>query len=219
MFGRNSNQGFTKGFRPPLSAVPNPVLQGAGCGLVEGTLVATETGWRPVDTLRVGDTVLTFDGGLQPVVALIRDEIWGGSGPCPSSLWPLFVAAGVIGNRDDMLVMPHQGVLIESDSICDKWGDPFAVVPGAALEVLDGVERHEPYGTVEVVLPVFEEDNMVFADNGALLFCQSHWGVSAGILPKHGVAGNYNMLPLQKAMQLLEVTVMSDVLDYAVSVA
>ena len=203
---------------PPSYLTPDdPVLLGAGCGLVEGTLVATQDGWRPVETLRTGDELLTFDGGMQRVTTVLRDELWGGVGPCPRALWPLLVPAGTIGNLNDLLVMPHQGVLIESNEICDQWGDPFAVVPGAALEVLDGVERQDPYGSVEVVLPVFEEDQMVFADQGSLMFCQAHWGIGAGVLPKPGSDGNYNMLPLPAAFRLLQHSFRPDRLQYAIA--
>ena len=217
MFGWNNPVGPRATMAPPTQPLQDPVLLGAGCGFVEGTLVATQNGWNPIETLRAGDDVLTFDGGMQRVTALIRDELWAGVGPCPEALWPLFVEAETIGNRNDLLVMPHQGVLIESDEISDQWGDPFAVIPAAALEVLDGVERHEPYGTVEVILPVFEEDQMVFADHGALMFCQSHWGLSAGILPKNGAAGNYNMLPLAVAVRLLEMSAEPDKMSIAIA--
>lgn len=217
MFGWNPSQEAHAEMVAPAQNLQDPVLLGAGCGLVEGTHVATQNGWQPVETLRAGDDVLTFDGGMQRVTAVVRDELWGGIGPCPEALWPLMVPQGVIGNRHDMLVMPHQGVLIESDAIVDQWGDPFAVVPGAALEVLDGVEREDPYGTVEVALPVFEEDQMVFADHGALLFCQAHWGLGAGMLPKYGAAGNYNMLPLPAAMRVLEATCFQEEPHYAVA--
>ncbi|MCW9042645.1 MAG: Hint domain-containing protein [Pseudopelagicola sp.] len=201
--------------RPGRSATryQDPVLNGAGCGLVVGTTVATQDGWRAVETLRKGESVLTFDGGAQRVIGVIRDQIWGGIGACPAHLWPLHVPRGTVGNALDMLVMPNQGVLIESDEITDQWGDPFAVVPGAALAVLDGVERQEPFGTVEVVLPIFEEDQMIFTDHGALAFCQAHWGVAVGYVPKNGAAQNYNMLPLTVAARLLEESYMPDNID------
>ena len=195
----------------------NPVLKGAGCGLIEGTTVATQDGWRAVETLRKGESVLTFDGGAQQVIAVIRDQIWGGIGVCPRELWPLYVPKGTIGNREDTLVMPNQGVLIECDEISDQWGDPFAVVPGAALAVLDGVEAQEPYGTVEVVLPIFEEDQMVFVDQGALAFCQAHWGVSVGYVPKCRSTQNYKMLPLAVAARLLEASDRPDNTDFNVA--
>ncbi|WP_204113797.1 Hint domain-containing protein [Shimia biformata] len=192
-------------------------LQGAGCGLVEGTLVATDHGWVPIETVEAGERILTFDGGMQQCVAMIRDQIWSGPS-CPDELWPLRVKRDTIGNRHDMLVMPAQGVLIESDTVTDAFGDPFAVIPGAALEVLQGVTRQEPRASVELFMPVFGEDQMVFADNGALLFCQTHWGLAAGILPRYGVAGNYNMLPLDLAKRVLAKGDFGEILDYSVAV-
>ncbi|PSL22121.1 Hint domain-containing protein [Shimia abyssi] len=192
-------------------ALRDPVITGAGCGLIEGTLVGTPDGWTPIETLARGDEVMTFDAGFQKLTALVRDEAWHTEKLCPRTLWPLLVPAETLDNRQDMLVMPHQGVLIECEDVSDKWGDPYAVVPGAALDVLEGVERQEPYGTVETLLPVFEHDQMVFANHGLLMFCQSHWGVRAGILPRHGMASNYNMLPVKAARALLEVWLQDDV--------
>ncbi|SEO67735.1 Hint domain-containing protein [Salinihabitans flavidus] len=191
---------------PQLRQRIAPVPPGLGCGLIEGTQVATEGGWIAAETLRLGDRVLTFDGGLQEVLAVVHEELWCTIGPCPEACWPLLVPAGNIGNRNEILVLPHQGVLIETDRARDRWGDPFAVVPGAALAALPGVERLEPYGVVEVVKPVFAEDQMIFADHGALLFCQSYWGVDVGLVPRVGVPGNYNMLPLDAGLKLVRET-------------
>ena len=74
----------------------DPVLNGAGCGLIEGTTVATQDGWRAVETLRKGESLLTFDGGAQQVIAVIRDQIWGGIGVCPKA--PLAAARATRGD-------------------------------------------------------------------------------------------------------------------------
>lgn len=195
----------------------DPVLLGVGCGLVEGTQVATQEGWQPIETIEAGDEILTFDGGLQEVQAVVRGELWEGSDDCPVEAWPFLVPPGTIGNRDALTVMPRQGILVESDEIMDEWGDPFAVIPGAALEVLGGIKRVKPKGAEEVYLPVFETDQMVFVNHGALMFCQAHWGVSAGLPPKFGAAQNYNMLPLVVAARLLQRGYMGDNFDYNVA--
>ncbi|CUJ99819.1 Hint domain-containing protein [Shimia thalassica] len=217
MFGWTHPQGFSGEYSGAEPRLHDPVLLGAGAGLVEGTLVATKNGWIPVEDVRIGTRLLTFDGGLQKVKSIVRNEIWSGTGPCPETLWPLLVEAGTIGNGEDLVLMPHQGVLIESDEISDQWGDPFAVIPATSLEILEGVERGEPEGTVEVFLPVFAEDQMVYADHGALLFCQAQWGVSAGIVPRQGASSNYNMLPRFVAEKLLASTFSADDIDYDVA--
>ncbi len=184
------------------------VTMGLGFGLVEGTHIATGEGWTAVEDLQVGQQALTFDAGMQEITAIVHDELWSDVSDCPPELYPLFVPASLIGNREDMLVLPNQGVIIETDVAMDKWGDPFAVVPGAALLAMPGVQQQAPYGSVEVVKPVFAEDQVVFADHGALAFCEAFWGVSAGILPRNGLASNYNMLPLDIARRLIEIAVL-----------
>ena len=217
MFGLTKLRGPDAKPKAPKNKLLDPVLLGAGCGIVEGTLVTTHRGLTPMEAVSAGDELMTFDGGMQPVLAVLRDQLWAGVGECPEALWPLLVSAGTIDNENEMLVMPHQGILIETDEITDQWGDPFAVVPAAALQVLPGVEKQRPYGTVEVMLPIFEEDQMVFAENGSLMFCQSHWGVSAGFLPKHDPSSNYNMLPLSVATRLLQMEFATDRQSFAVA--
>ena len=39
-------------------------------GFTTGTRIATVAGWRPIESIALGDEVLTFDNGPQPVVAM-----------------------------------------------------------------------------------------------------------------------------------------------------
>ena len=181
-----------------------PVITTTGSGFVAGTRVVTPGGWAAVDSLHVGDEVLTFDAGFKRVTALATDPIFSHDHVTPRQLWPIFVPAGALENRRDLLVQPGEGVLVESPSVRDKWGDPYAVIPGAALDVLDGTYRVEPATPLQAVLPVFAEDQMVFVNGGALLFSQCIWGVRAGVRPRFGQAANYNMVPVQTAMTMLE---------------
>lgn len=185
-------------------AALQPVLTTAGCGFVSGTRVATPGGWATVDSLHIGDEVLTFDAGFQRITAVVQEPIFTDQHLTPKALYPLLVPAGTLENRHDLIVQPHQGVLVESPDVRDKWGDPFAVIPGAALEIIEGVTRVAPQAPLNAVLPVFAEDQMVFANGGALLFSQSMWGIRAGVQPRFGKAANYNMLPVRTAMVLLE---------------
>ncbi|MFY0616909.1 Hint domain-containing protein [Shimia sp.] len=183
---------------------PKPVLTTAGCGLVSGTRVATPGGWAVVDRLNVGDEVLTFDAGFQRVTALVPETVFDAAQLTPRAMWPLRIPSGTLSNRQDLIVSPHQGVLVESPDVRDSWGDPFAVLPGAALEVVEGVKRVEANGPLEAFLPVFAEDQMIFANGGALLFSQCIWGLRAGVRPRFGKAPNYNLLSMKAAMELLE---------------
>mmetsp|Transcript_28961 Transcript_28961/g.55439 ORF Transcript_28961/g.55439 Transcript_28961/m.55439 type:complete len:223 (+) Transcript_28961:167-835(+) len=180
------------------------VITSTGCGFVAGTRVVTPGGWATVESLNVGDEVLTFDAGFQRVTALSTTPIFRHDYVTPRQFWPIFVPAGVLENRHGLLVQPGEGVLVESPSVRDKWGDPYAVIPGAALDVLEGTYRKEPATPLSAVLPVFAEDHMVFVNGGALLFSQCIWGVHAGVQPRFGRAANYNMMPVQAAITMLE---------------
>jgi hypothetical protein len=141
-------------------------------GLLAGTLIATEAGWRPVETVRPRDLVLTFDAGAQPIVAI---EHVSRATPDLSGLphlWPLEVPLGALGNRRHPLrLLPEQLVLIEADAAERRYGDPFVLVPALALDGLNGIGRDLPRRVTDVVVPKFEDDQTVYCNGGALLHC------------------------------------------------
>ena len=51
-------------------------LTAATHGLMAGTRVASNLGWRAVEALAPGDLVLTFDNGMQPIAEVRRSSIW-----------------------------------------------------------------------------------------------------------------------------------------------
>ncbi|SFL34763.1 Hint domain-containing protein [Shimia haliotis] len=182
-----------------------PVYSGPGFGLLADTPVATPDGWVAVGELDAGDEVLTFDAGFQPLSAMVREDRVRAGTRWPETLRPVLVPAGALENREEVLMLPHQGILLEVEEVADRLGDPYAVIPAAALACIPGVERVSPQGAAEIVLPVFAEDHMVFAAGGMLTFCQAHWGTRAGLMPRFGAPTNYNMLPVNAARALVEV--------------
>lgn len=142
-------------------------------GLSVDTKVASTMGWRKIAALTEGDKVLTFDAGMQPISKITRSTLWAGDGPCPQRFWPLEVAAGALGNRDVMVLLPNQSVMIESDAAEEVYGDPFTLIPAAALEGVNGIRRIEPEQGFEVLTLHFESDQVVFGNSGALFFCPS----------------------------------------------
>ena len=177
---------------------------GAMSGIIAGTRVATSMGWRDVGALQEGDMVLTFDGGLQPVTGLRRRPMWSGRGACPSAFWPLLIPAGALENAKAMLVLPRQGVMLESDVAEEVLGDPFVLVPAVALEGVRGIERSYPDDPVDVITLSFETDQVVFAEQGALLFCPASGDLVQTALeaPAGGGECLYEMLPTTSAVHL-----------------
>lgn len=144
---------------------------GVMSGLIEGTRVATAVGWQRVETVSVGDRVLTFDHGLQPVRAIRRVALWTGEGHVPRRFRPLHVPAGVLGNSDDMVVLPRQGLMVESDAAEAAIGDPFPLVRAEALDGLCGIRRMHAASPFDVFVMQFENDEIVFTAHGALCVC------------------------------------------------
>lgn len=147
------------------------MLGDAGYGIVAGTKVATAVGWRPVEAIIAGDRVLTFDAGLQTVIEVRRQVLYASVTLVPMDNWPLFVPAGALGNRADMQILPGQNVLIESDTAEAMYGDPFVLLPAAALEGYNGISRLALSARVEVVSLHFAQDQIVHANIGALFLC------------------------------------------------
>jgi hypothetical protein len=147
------------------------ILTDFASGLVAGTKVATQIGWRDVAAVAVGDQVLTFDGGMQTVTSINRQIIatMGEYSPCDA--WPIFVPADALGNRDPMVLLPQQSIMIESDAAEEVFGDPFAMIPALALEGFCGISRVPPATQIEIVTLVFAQDEVVFSNIGALIFC------------------------------------------------
>ena len=144
MFAFGTNTWNRKGTETVIGLHADRMLAEVGCGLVSGTKVATQIGWRPVEAVTAGDQVLTFDGGLQFVTGVTRQIIWTGGSQSDADTWPLHVPAGALGNREDMTLMPQQAVLVESDTAEAVFGDPFAMIPAAALDGFRGITRTAP---------------------------------------------------------------------------
>ena len=178
-------------------------VTGVMSGITGGTRIATSSGWRDAAAIQAGDMVLTFDGGLQQIVRVTRQPLWTGEGPCPKRFWPLLVPAGAIDNVKAMMVLPRQGVMLESDLAEAALGDPFALIPAAALEGERGVERVYPNDPIEVVTLHFEADQVIFAEHGALLFCPAGGDLVQMAMQAPAQLCPYRMLPDACAVTLV----------------
>jgi hypothetical protein len=146
-------------------------LSDVASGMVAGTRVATPSGWRDVAAIAVGDQVLTFDGGMQSVVAVQRQVVWTSDPRVSEARRPLSVPPGALGNRGVMVLLAQQSVLIESDTAEQVFGDPFALIPAAALNGFRGIAPADAPARIEVVSLHFSRDEVVFANVGALFLC------------------------------------------------
>lgn len=171
MFGQ-----MTRGHEPrwrmgEVSGVFDGGVTGAASGILAGARVATSLGWRAADAIEAGDMVLTFDGGLQPVTAVSRRPVWAGEDPAPRAFWPLHVAAGALGNRQALRLLPRQFVMIESDAGEELFGDPFSLIRSNTLDGMTGVEAVAPSREQMAVVFHFDDEQVIFDQSGVLYYC------------------------------------------------
>ena len=164
-------------------------------GIVAGTKVATPTGWREIEGIVAGDQVLTFDGGMQTVMNVEREVIYHVGGPGLEENWPLIIPKNALGNQKIMSMMPHQAMLVESDTAEEVFGDPFAMIPAASLEGFRGISRKAPETRVEVVTLQFAQDEVVYANVGALFFCPR----ASDFLAEQTANTAYSVMPVEQA--------------------
>ena len=147
-----------------MPVVPAPVIG----GIVAGTLVETETGWQPVDHLRIGTRVHTLDGGLTRILALDRRSL---AVQAETSL--IHVPGGHYDACCDLMLVPGQHVLIDTLGDRSHGAAPYVLLPAMALTSDPLIRRDFPDLTVEVITPLFAEEEVIFANSGVLLHCPS----------------------------------------------
>lgn len=140
-------------------------------GLFGEMRVATSHGWRRADDVVVGDRVLTRDAGPQEVIAVGRSEIGQRDMGLDPSDWPLFVPVGVLGNQSDMIVMPEQLVLIESELAARLLGQRAVLIRAADLDSVAGVCRVTPAEPEGIVHLAFAKRQLIYGAGGAVLMC------------------------------------------------
>ena len=80
-----------------------------------GTLIETVDGPRAVETLAVGDEVVTLLGGPGRIVWVVSRAVDCARHPRPEAVWPVRIAAGAFGENvpaRDLFVSPDHGVFV-----------------------------------------------------------------------------------------------------------
>lgn len=191
-----------------LSGAMNGGLAAQTHGLMAGTKVASNLGWRVIEALTVGDMVLTFDHGMQEIVEIRRHTFWTDAPDTHRAQWPVIVPAGALDNRDEMVLLADQGVLVESDAASDIYGDPFAVVPAHALEGVRGITRAAPARQIELIAVYFAQEEVIYAEGGALVHCPANTVALDAFLGAD--AASYDLLSAEDAAFVAECLVMED---------
>ncbi|MCZ4352942.1 Hint domain-containing protein [Roseovarius aestuarii] len=97
-------------------------------GLTSHVPVATPHGDVPVGRLKRGDTVLTSAGEIVPILHTVRQTL-----PARGSLRPVRLRAPYFGLKRDILVAPHQRLVIGGSQVEYMFGTEAALVPSRHL--------------------------------------------------------------------------------------
>lgn len=109
----------------------------------DGTLIKTQNGLRPVETLQVGDVVQTLDNGPQPVRWIGHKDISPAILRAKPNLRPIRIKAGALGDQmpsRDLIVSPQHRILVKSKIAIRMFDAAEILVPAKHLLGLDGVD-------------------------------------------------------------------------------
>ncbi|TNE94556.1 Hint domain-containing protein [Thioclava sp. L04-15] len=107
-----------------------------------GTQIETPDGPRPVESLRVGDTVLTLDHGAQPLRWIARRHLNAGDIDLRPELCPIRIAAGALGPgrpAQDLVVSPQHRILLRSRIVERMTTEPEVLIAARHLTALPGI--------------------------------------------------------------------------------
>lgn len=156
-----------------LTALSAPVLlprhmpmAQVSTGLVAGTLLETRDGWRAVETLGIGDAVQTLDGGLARILGLDRQTLREGA---MASV--IKIDGGHYDTCSDVALLPGQHLLLDTLNDTAVNGAPFAMISAAALLACPGARRQPVCTDLQIITPMFADEEVVYANSGILLHC------------------------------------------------
>lgn len=115
-----------------------------------GTLIATPRGEVPVETLKVGDKVITRDNGIQEIRWTGRRDMTAGDFAVAPHLRPIQIRKGSLGNglpERDMMVSPNHRLLVANDRTALYFDEHEVLVAAKHLLAGDGIRAIQSAGT------------------------------------------------------------------------
>lgn len=137
-------------------------LDGNPVCFVAGTMIATPTGERVVESLRAGDLVDTVDDGPMPLL-----WVSGGTVIARDEALPVCISAGVLDNDRDLWVSGQHLILVTGADCELLFGDAEVLVSAKHLLELPGVFRAVGMAKVSYHHLLLEQHQLVLADGAA----------------------------------------------------
>ena len=129
---------------------------------VAGTEIATPYGARDIDTLKIGDSVVTQDNGVQRVCWIGKSTV-----PATGNFAPIrFAQKTFPGASADLVVSPQHRMLFKGYEAELLFGASEVLIP--AVHLIDGLNvRREEVEAVTYIHIMFEQHEIIFAQGVA----------------------------------------------------
>jgi len=131
-----------------------------------GTLIETDRGAMPVESVRVGTRVLTRDSGYQPVRWAGRRDLGAGDTVAMPALCPVLIHQGALGPglpERDMIVSPQHRMLLTGANAELIFGEGEVLAAAVHLVGLPGISRAGA-GPVSYIHIMFDRHEIVRSD-------------------------------------------------------
>ncbi|MDX2484270.1 MAG: Hint domain-containing protein [Pseudodonghicola sp.] len=132
-----------------------------------GTLITTDRGDVPIETLKSGDQVLTQDHGFQELKLALRRAIGPEELRQNSKLYPIRIMAGAMGSglpKRDLTVSRQHRMVAKSSIVERMFGSTAVLVAAIRLTALPGILVDKAVDTVEYFHLIFENHEVIFAE-------------------------------------------------------
>ncbi|MEO0666835.1 MAG: Hint domain-containing protein [Pseudomonadota bacterium] len=131
-----------------------------------GTLIATPTGERRVEELKVGDRVITRDNGIQEIRWVGQREMTGAEFEAAPQFKPVLIRQGALGKglpERDMLVSPQHRVLMSGEKTALYFDESEVLVAAKHLTDMDGIDIVDVSATTYIHV-MFEQHEVILSD-------------------------------------------------------
>lgn len=125
---------------------------------VAGTLIETDKGPRAIETLGVGDMVLTQDQGPQPIRWIGQRTV-----PATGAMAPIAFRAGALGDHRALMLSPQHRILLR-DAYAELMFDAPEVLVRAKDLVNDQTIRRIEGGSVTYLHLLFDRHQIIWAE-------------------------------------------------------